>query len=92
LSSVQPRKGDRPAWHLPGALREQLLAIRPDLTLWRDVPIQRLPREAELGTQFGDPGLRFTHRRFSKPTLCWRHLERTPAMPGTASVRWIHAV
>ncbi len=70
----------RPFWHLPGALDEELLAIGPDLPFWRDVSVEGLACNSELGAQLGDLCLRLAHSCLCEAQLGWRHLERTPAM------------
>lgn len=57
---------------------QQLHTIRPHLPLGRNVAVQRLPGDAEFGTQRGHLGLRLPHRRHGQPQLGCRHLEWPP--------------
>lgn len=83
LSFVQPRKGDGPLGIYLARCVSNFSPSGLISPLSRYVPIQRLPRDAGLGTPSGDLGLGFTHCRLAKPKFCWRHLERTPAMLAT---------
>lgn len=64
---------------------EQLLSSGPQVTVRRDVPIERLAGDAEFGAQVGDPRLGLTHRRLGEAELGRRHLERASAVPAAGA-------
>ncbi len=45
----------------PALSLKQLLAIRPERTLWVDVAVKGLTGDAEFGTKLTDLGLRLAH-------------------------------
>jgi len=58
---------------------ESFLAIHTERPIWRDVPIERLPRDPELFAERADARITLSHTRHREPQLRGRHLRLAPA-------------